>query len=118
MLSNLGTKRNLHFIYLALPLYKKHSRATGQMGARALGLKPWGTSIHYTQPFENVFLPINLDQNMPKNVCFLEKSSVIAKASGAALPNPHLPPTARVFRLQTPALFLPPTDIALSGAYD
>jgi len=84
MLGNFGAKRNLYFTYFALLLFKKLSRATGQVGARALERRPWDTSTHFTQLFKNVLLRINLDQNMPKNVYICkvvylpQKSSIFA----------------------------------------
>jgi len=42
------------------------------------------------QPYKNIFLR-NLDQNVPKNVYFLEKAVKIITASGAQPPNPSWP---------------------------
>jgi len=39
-----------------------------QVEGTRVGRRPWGASTHFTQPFKNAFLRINLDQNMPKNV--------------------------------------------------
>jgi len=60
----------IHSKNVLAPLSKwRHARRDASIG---------GTSTHFTQLFKNVFLRINLDQNMPKNVCFWKKSSIIA----------------------------------------
>jgi len=71
MLGNFGAKQNLCFIYFAnpLPLFKKRSRATGQVEACALGRRPWEHINTFYSTIKYV-LRINLDQNMPKMFVF------------------------------------------------
>jgi len=59
----------------------------GEVGARAPG-----RINTLFQPFKNVFLSRNLDQNVPKNAYFLAKAVKIAAASMA--PNPRWPRAA------------------------
>jgi len=74
MLGSLGAKRNLYFIYFALLLFIKTFPRHWANGGTRVGTQALGAHQHITQLFKNVFLRISLDQNMPKNVCFLEKA--------------------------------------------
>jgi len=74
-------------------------------GTRA-GAQALVASTQFTQLFKNLFLRINLNQIIPKNVYFFEKSSIIATASG--------PPNAvNLRRLGAPT----PDPRVLSPAY-
>jgi len=61
--------------------YEKARDLRGRPG-RTSRRAGFGASTHFAQLFKNAFLRINLDQNMPKHVYFLEKSSIMATASG------------------------------------
>jgi len=54
----------------------------GQVGARTPGRKPWGRINTLFQPFKNVYLRKNLDQNMSKTLYFWKTTIKIAAASG------------------------------------
>jgi len=100
----------LYFIYFALILLKKRSHAARQMEARASErYRPWGTSTHFTQPFKNVFLRINLDQNTPKIVCFFGKKLYNRHSIGDSVP--EFPFTSDGWRLR------PPDSRVVSPAY-
>jgi len=67
-----------------------------------------GASTQLIQPFKNVDLSRNLDQNMPKNAYFLKKNCKIAAASGA---RPPLTSGDWELRSQIPALLLSPIAV-------
>jgi len=90
MLGNFEVKRNLYFIYFAPSCPENVPAPLGKWRHVRQGAGLGGTSTHFTQPFKNVFLRINLDQNMRENVrVFEKKSSLIATASGDLPLNPR-----------------------------
>jgi len=89
-----GKTKLIFYIFCTTPAQKTFPRYWASGGARS-GAQALGAHQHITLSHLKRVLRINLDQNMPKNVCFLEKSSIIAKASGASPPNPHLPSVAK-----------------------
>jgi len=66
----------------------------GQVGARALGRRPWERNSILFAVILNVFLNINLDQSMLKNGYFCEKTGKNHLSIGGSAPNPCLPPAA------------------------
>jgi len=90
------------------------ARRGEQVGARALGRRPWGRNSTLFAVILNVFLSKKLDQSMLKNAYFWEKTVKIVSASGA---EPPFASSSWGFRTQTPALLLPPTITTLSSSF-
>jgi len=92
------------------PLTYRLSGVSGEGGKRVQvprGAVLEGLSTHLIQLFKNAVLSRNLDQTMPKNAKFLEKSCKITAASEAPKP-----PLTSGGSPQTHALLLSPTTVA------
>jgi len=83
----------------------------GQVGARALGRRPWGRNSTLFAAILNVFLSRNLDQSKLKNVYFLRKNCKNRLSIEGSALELCLPPA------ETPALLLPPTITTLSSLF-
>jgi len=64
--------------HLYLPVTSSGVERGGQVGAHALGRKPWGRNSTLFAVILNAFLSKNLDQSMLKNAYFLGKTVKIS----------------------------------------
>jgi len=80
-------------------------RSKRGMGACALGCRPWWRNSTLYAVILNVFLSKNLDQNMLKNACFLEKTVKIVSASGDPPPKLRLLRRLGYLRVATPIYY-------------
>jgi len=63
----------IFYIFCTPPVQKTFPRHWASGGTR-VGAQALGAHQHITQLFKNACLLINLDQNMPKNVCLWKKA--------------------------------------------